>query len=61
MLSVPTPGVLGPRYFQELADLMAGGRPDPAKVKALMDRYGVIGSTDHLPDQPLVPGLRIIP
>jgi quercetin dioxygenase-like cupin family protein len=44
VLSVLTPGVLGPAYFRELADLMSGGPPDPAKVKEIMDRYGLIGA-----------------
>jgi quercetin dioxygenase-like cupin family protein len=42
VLSVLTPGVLGPKYFQELADLMAEGPPDQVKVKEIMDRYGLI-------------------
>lgn len=44
VLSVLTPGILGPAYFQELADLMSGGPPDPAKLKEIMDRYGLIGA-----------------
>lgn len=42
VLSVLTPGVLGPKYFQELSTLMAAGPPPPAKVKEIMDRYGLI-------------------
>jgi quercetin dioxygenase-like cupin family protein len=41
-LSVLTPG-LGPDYFRELAALMAaGGPPDPVKVKAIMQRFGLV-------------------
>jgi len=39
-----TPGVLGPAYFKEMAALLAGGAPDPAKMKATMLRYGLIPS-----------------
>jgi len=28
-----TPGVLGPAYFKEMAALLAGGAPDPAKME----------------------------
>jgi hypothetical protein len=42
-LVMMTPAVLGTSYFQELADLTsAGGPPDPAKVKAIMMRYGPV-------------------
>jgi quercetin dioxygenase-like cupin family protein len=37
-----TPGVLGPSYFREIAALLAGGAPDPAKMKATMVRHGLI-------------------
>ena len=41
-LSVITPGVLGPAYFRELADVVgAGGPPDPAAVEAVMRRHGL--------------------
>jgi quercetin dioxygenase-like cupin family protein len=41
-LSVLTPG-LGPAYFRELAALLSSGAPpDPAKVKAIMQRYGLV-------------------
>ena len=41
-LSVLTPA-LGAAYFRELAALMsAGGPPDPAKVKDIMQRYGLV-------------------
>ncbi|MEN3145770.1 cupin domain-containing protein [Neorhizobium sp. IRAMC:178] len=43
VLSVLTPGVLGPAYFRELAELMAaGGPPHPATVKEIMTRYGLV-------------------
>lgn len=41
-LSVLTPGI-GPRYFRELAALLsAGAPPDPAKIKDIMHRYGLV-------------------
>src|SRR3990170_5379158 len=41
-LSVLTPG-LGPAYFRELSALMtAGAPPDPAKIKEIMQRYGLV-------------------
>ena len=46
-LSVLTPGVLGPAYFREVAALAAGGAPDPARMKEVMLRYGLV---------PVVPG-----
>lgn len=42
VLSVLTPGILGPTYFEELASLVAKGPPEPASVKEIMDRYGLI-------------------
>ena len=41
-LCLLTPGALGSAYFRELADLVAGGSPDPAKMKAVMLRYGLV-------------------
>jgi quercetin dioxygenase-like cupin family protein len=41
-LCVLTPGVLGPAYFREIAGLIAGGAPDPAKLKETMLRYGLV-------------------
>ena len=41
-LCVLTPGVLGPAYFREIAGLLAAGAPDPAKMKEVMLRYGLI-------------------
>lgn len=40
-LCILTPGVLGPGYFREIAGLLAGGAPDPAKMKAIMLRHGL--------------------
>jgi quercetin dioxygenase-like cupin family protein len=41
-LCVLTPGVLGPGYFREIAAALAGGAPDPAKMKAIMLRHGLV-------------------
>ncbi len=41
-LCVLTPGVLGPEYFRELAALVAAGRPDPAQVREIMLRHGLV-------------------
>ena len=41
-LCVLTPGALGSAYFRELAELVRGGAPDPAQVKAVMLRYGLV-------------------
>jgi quercetin dioxygenase-like cupin family protein len=41
-LCVLTPGVLGPAYFREIAALLAAGAPDPARMKEVMLRYGLI-------------------
>lgn len=41
-LCVLTPGILGPGYFRELAALLAGGPPDPARVAEVMARYGLV-------------------
>jgi hypothetical protein len=41
-LAVLTPGVLGPEYFREMAALAAGGAPDPAKMREVMLRYGLV-------------------
>jgi quercetin dioxygenase-like cupin family protein len=43
-LAIATPGVFGPAYFQELADVVAaaaGGPPDPAAIRAVMRRHGL--------------------
>ncbi|NDR75258.1 cupin domain-containing protein, partial [Klebsiella pneumoniae] len=36
------PGALGPQYFREMAALLTGGAPDPAKMKETMLRYGLV-------------------
>jgi quercetin dioxygenase-like cupin family protein len=41
-LSILTPGVLGPEYFQETADLVNSGRSSPEAMRALMLRYGLV-------------------
>jgi hypothetical protein len=33
---------LGPQYFREMAALLSGGAPDPAEMKEIMLRYGLI-------------------
>ena len=42
VLSMLTPGVLGPGYFREMAALVASGAPDQERMKATMLRYGLI-------------------
>lgn len=41
-LCILTPGVLGPGYFRELAALVAGGAPDPARMREVMLRHGLV-------------------
>jgi quercetin dioxygenase-like cupin family protein len=41
-LCILNPGVLGPQYFKEMADLLAAPTPDPARMKETMLRYGLI-------------------
>ena len=41
-LCILTPGVLGPEYFRELAAEISSGHPDPAVMKEIMARYGLI-------------------
>ena len=41
-LCILTPGVLGPEYFQELAAEIATGKPNPAVMAGIMNRYGLI-------------------
>jgi len=42
-LCILSPGVLGPGYFREIAGLLAaGGPPDPAAVKEVMSRHGLV-------------------
>jgi len=38
-----TPATAGKRYFEEIAGVVnAGGPPDLAKVKTVMEKYGLI-------------------
>jgi len=41
-LCILTPGVLGPGYFRELAALVVGGAPDPARMREVMLRHGLV-------------------
>ncbi|WP_298373200.1 cupin domain-containing protein [uncultured Bradyrhizobium sp.] len=41
-LCLLSPGALGPQYFKDMAALMAGGAPDPARMKETMLRYGLV-------------------
>ena len=43
-LVILTPGALGPDYFQDMAALVAAGAPDPDKMRAVMQRYGLIAA-----------------
>ncbi|MBS1567866.1 MAG: cupin domain-containing protein [Bacteroidetes bacterium] len=44
-LAVITPGLLGPNYFKEMAEVLnAGGPPDVAKLKQVMQRHGLVPS-----------------
>jgi quercetin dioxygenase-like cupin family protein len=41
-LAIATPGVFGPGYFQDLAEVLAAGGPlDPAALGAVMQRHGL--------------------
>jgi quercetin dioxygenase-like cupin family protein len=41
-LCILTPGALGTGYFREIASLLASVPPDPAKMKDVMLRYGLV-------------------
>jgi len=44
LLAIVTPGILGPDYFREIADVVAaagGGPPDMAAIGAVMRRHGL--------------------
>jgi quercetin dioxygenase-like cupin family protein len=43
-LCVLTPGALGSDYFIEMANLLSGGAPDLAQMKAVMLRHGLVPS-----------------
>jgi quercetin dioxygenase-like cupin family protein len=41
-LGVISPGLLGPEFFREVGDIVnAGGPPDPARIGAIMRKYGL--------------------
>ena len=41
-LAIATPGVFGPAYFHDLAEVLAaGGPPDPVALKAVMRAHGL--------------------
>lgn len=42
VLTVLTPGSIGRAYFEEVAAAASTGRPDPATVKAIMLRHGLV-------------------
>ena len=43
MMCILTPGLVGPEYFRELAEVLsADGPPDIAGISSVMMRYGVI-------------------
>lgn len=42
VVSALTPGVLGPGYFRELGALVAQGAPDPAAMREVMLRHGLV-------------------
>ena len=42
-LAVVTPALIGPEYFRDMAAIInAGGPPDLEKIKAVMNRHGLI-------------------
>jgi len=42
-LTVVTPALIGPEFFREMAAIVnAGGPPDVEKMKAVMNRYGLV-------------------
>jgi hypothetical protein len=41
-----TPALIGPDYFRDVAEVLnAGGPPDFTKVRAVMERYGLVLAT----------------
>ena len=46
-LNVLTPGVLGPEYFRELADLVAAGPPEEAVVREIMLWHGLVPAAER--------------
>jgi quercetin dioxygenase-like cupin family protein len=46
VLSVLTPGSIGRRYFEEIAEVVnGGGKPDLARIKNIMQRHGLVPAT----------------
>ncbi|MDB4921409.1 cupin domain-containing protein [Mucilaginibacter sp.] len=46
-LAIVNPGILGPAYFKELAVIInAGGPPDMVKVKAVLQKHGLVPVMD---------------
>jgi quercetin dioxygenase-like cupin family protein len=46
-LAVVNPGIFGPAYFKEIAVIInAGGPPDMVKVKAVMQKHGLVPVMD---------------
>jgi len=46
-LCILTPGALGVGYFREVAALAAQGAPDLAKMKEVMQRYGLVPAPEQ--------------
>ena len=45
VLSVLTPGSIGPAYFRDIAAVVnAGGPPDPAKIADVMAKHGLVAA-----------------
>jgi quercetin dioxygenase-like cupin family protein len=45
VLSVLTPGLIGPEYFRDIAAVVnAGAPPDPAKIAAVMGKHGLVAT-----------------
>jgi quercetin dioxygenase-like cupin family protein len=43
VLVMLTPGLIGPEYFEAMAAIVgAGGPPDQARIRATMERFGLI-------------------
>jgi quercetin dioxygenase-like cupin family protein len=42
VLTVLTPGSIGRRYFEEIAEAASGGKPDPVRIKDIMQRHGLV-------------------
>lgn len=42
VLTVLTPGSIGRRYFEEIAEAVSGGKPDPVRIKDIMQRHGLV-------------------